>query len=56
MLWSTFLLPFTVGMLPFALVVFAFWAFGTWFGLPGQQTIVASLNASAAMPPSTAAP
>ena len=41
----TFLLPFTVGMLPFALVVFAFWAFGTWFGLPGQQTIVASLNA-----------
>ncbi len=41
----TFVLPLTVGMLPFALIVFAFWAFGTWFGLPGQQTIVASLNA-----------
>ena len=40
----TFLLPFTVGFLPLALLVFSFWAFGTWFGLPGQQTIVASLS------------
>jgi predicted MFS family arabinose efflux permease len=40
----TFVLPFTVGFLPLALLVFAFWAFGTWFGLPGQQTIVASLS------------
>jgi MFS family permease len=23
--------------------VFALWAFGTWFGIPGQQTIVAAL-------------
>jgi MFS transporter, DHA1 family, inner membrane transport protein len=40
----TFVLPFTVGYLPIALLVFAIWAFGTWFGLPGQQTIVASLS------------
>jgi predicted MFS family arabinose efflux permease len=40
----TFLLPFTVVALPLALLVFAAWAFGTWFGLPGQQSIVASLN------------
>jgi len=40
----TFLLPFTIGYLPLALLVFSFWAFGTWFGLPGQQTIVASLS------------
>lgn len=40
----TFLLPLTVGSLPLALLVFSAWAFGTWFGLPGQQTIVAGLN------------
>ena len=41
---GAFVLPWTVVALPVALVVLGFWAFGTWFGLPGQQTIVASLN------------
>jgi predicted MFS family arabinose efflux permease len=41
---GAFVLPLTAGSLPLGLAVFAFWAFGTWFGLPGQQTIVASLN------------
>jgi MFS transporter, DHA1 family, inner membrane transport protein len=44
MVVCTFLLPTTTVALPLALLVFAFWAFGTWFGLPGQQTIVAALN------------
>jgi MFS transporter, DHA1 family, inner membrane transport protein len=39
----TFVLPWTVVALPLALVVFAGWAFGTWFGIPGQQTIVAAI-------------
>jgi DHA1 family purine base/nucleoside efflux pump-like MFS transporter len=39
----TFVLPWTVVALPLALGVFAIWAFGTWFGIPGQQTIVAAL-------------
>jgi predicted MFS family arabinose efflux permease len=39
----TFVLPWTVVALPLALAVFAIWAFGTWFGIPGQQTIVAAL-------------
>jgi predicted MFS family arabinose efflux permease len=30
--------------LPLALLVFAGWAFGTWFGIPGIQTIVAGLS------------
>jgi multidrug resistance protein len=41
---GAFLLPLTAFSLPLALADFAFWAFGTWFGLPGQQTIVASLS------------
>src|SRR5262249_62248482 len=38
----TFVLPWTVVALPLALGVFAIWAFGTWFGIPGRQTIVAA--------------
>jgi len=41
---GAFVLPWTVVALPVALVVLGFWAFGTWFGQPGQQVIVASLN------------
>jgi multidrug resistance protein len=41
---GAFVLPWTVIALPVALVTLAFWAFGTWFGQPGQQMIVASLN------------
>jgi predicted MFS family arabinose efflux permease len=41
---GAFVLPWTVVALPVALVTLAVWAFGTWFGQPGQQVIVASLN------------
>jgi predicted MFS family arabinose efflux permease len=41
---GAFVLPWTVVALPVALVTLAFWAFGTWFGQPGQQVIVATLN------------
>jgi predicted MFS family arabinose efflux permease len=44
---SAFLLPFTVAALPLALLVIALWAFGTWFGVPGLQTIVAGLSSTA---------
>lgn len=41
---GTFLLPLTVVALPLALVAFAVWAFGTWFGVPASQVIIASLS------------
>ena len=42
---AAFVMPLTHVSLPLALVVFAGWAFGTWFGIPGIQTIVAGLSA-----------
>jgi multidrug resistance protein len=42
---AAFLMPLTRGSLPLALIVFSGWAFGTWFGIPGIQTIVAGLSA-----------
>jgi multidrug resistance protein len=42
---AAFVMPLTRISLPLALVVFAVWAFGTWFGIPGIQLIVASLSA-----------
>jgi DHA1 family inner membrane transport protein len=44
---AAFALPLTVIALPVALVVMGIWAFGTWFGMPGMQTIVAGLSTSA---------
>jgi predicted MFS family arabinose efflux permease len=41
---AAFVMPLTRVALPLALVVFAGWAFGTWFGIPGIQTIVAGLS------------
>ncbi|HEV7808971.1 MAG TPA: MFS transporter [Candidatus Limnocylindrales bacterium] len=41
---GSFVLPFTVVAIWVALLVLAFWAFGTWFGQPGQQMIVAGLS------------
>ena len=41
---AAFLLPLTTIALPLALGVIAIWAFGTWFGVPGMQTIVAGLS------------
>ncbi len=41
---AAFLVPLTAISLPLALLNFAFWAFGTWFGIPGMQTIVAGLS------------
>ena len=41
---GSFVLPWTVVALPVALLVLAGWAFGTWFGLPGQNTIVATFS------------
>jgi predicted MFS family arabinose efflux permease len=43
---AAFVMPLTRVALPLALVVFAGWAFGTWFGIPGIQTIVAGLSES----------
>jgi multidrug resistance protein len=40
-------LPQVTGALPLALAVFAVWAFGTWFGVPAMQTIVAGLSDTA---------
>ena len=44
---AAFLLPLTTSALPLALGVIAFWAFGTWFGVPGIQTIVAGISTTA---------
>jgi MFS transporter, DHA1 family, inner membrane transport protein len=44
---AAFLLPLTTAALPLALAVIAIWAFGTWFGVPGIQTIVAGLSSTA---------
>ena len=43
---AAFLLPLTTAALPLALGVIAIWAFGTWFGVPGIQTIVAGLSST----------
>jgi DHA1 family inner membrane transport protein len=44
---SVALLPLTSVALPVSLVFLATWAFGTWFGVPGMQTIVAGLSNTA---------
>jgi predicted MFS family arabinose efflux permease len=44
---AALILPLTKVSLPLAVVVFGCWAFGTWFAIPGQQTIVAGLSNSA---------
>lgn len=44
---SVLVLPLTTPVLPLSLVVLATWAFGTWFGVPGMQTIVAGLSNTA---------
>jgi predicted MFS family arabinose efflux permease len=41
------ILPSTPPSLPLGLLVFSVWVFGTWFGLPAQQSIAAGLNARA---------
>jgi DHA1 family inner membrane transport protein len=41
---AVFVLPLTTIALPLALIVFAMWAFGTWFGIPALNTIVAGLS------------
>lgn len=38
------ILPWTPVM-PVSILVYGFWAFGTWFGFPAQQTIVSELGA-----------
>jgi predicted MFS family arabinose efflux permease len=38
------LLTITAVALPITIAVFSVWAFGTWFGIPGIQTIVAELS------------
>jgi predicted MFS family arabinose efflux permease len=43
---AALLLPVTAVALPVTLAVFAVWAFATWFGIPGIQTIVAELSES----------
>jgi predicted MFS family arabinose efflux permease len=43
---AAFILPWTRVAFPLSIVVFAFWAFGTWFAIPGQQTIVAGLSST----------
>jgi predicted MFS family arabinose efflux permease len=43
---AVFVLPLTTIALPLALIVFAIWAFGTWFGIPALNTIVAGLSES----------
>ena len=43
---AVFVLPLTTAALPLALIVFAVWAFGTWFGIPALNTIVAGLSES----------
>ena len=44
---AAFLLPLTAAALPLALATFAVWAFGTWFGIPGLQTIITGLSDTA---------
>jgi predicted MFS family arabinose efflux permease len=44
---AALVLPLTAVALPLTVVVLGAWSFGTWFGLPGQQTIVAGLSDSA---------
>ncbi len=44
---ATFLLPLTTIALPLSLGAIAIWAFGTWFGIPGLQTIIAGLSSTA---------
>jgi predicted MFS family arabinose efflux permease len=44
---AAIVLPLTTVALPLTLIVFAFWAGGTWTGIPAMQTIVASLSGSA---------
>jgi DHA1 family inner membrane transport protein len=44
---AAFLLPLTTFALPATLIVMSIWAFGTWFGMPGMQTIVAGLSDTA---------
>ena len=44
---AAFLLPFTSVFLPWALLNFALWASGSWFGLPAQQALVSEMAAGA---------
>ena len=44
---AVLVLPQVTGAFPLALAVFAVWAFGTWFGVPAMQTIVAGLSDTA---------
>jgi len=44
---AVFILPSTPPFLVLSLAVFGLWVFGTWFGLPAQQSIAAGLNARA---------
>ena len=44
---AVFILPSTPPILALSLLVFAVWVFGTWFGLPAQQSIAAGLSARA---------
>lgn len=41
---AAFVLPLTAGLLPVSLLVIALWVFGTWFGLPAQQTLISGLQ------------
>ncbi|HLA15660.1 MAG TPA: MFS transporter [Candidatus Limnocylindrales bacterium] len=41
---AVLILPSTPPYLALSLLVFSLWVFGTWFGLPAQQTIAAGLN------------
>jgi multidrug resistance protein len=41
---AVFILPSTPPFLALSLLVFGVWVFGTWFGLPAQQSIAAGLN------------
>jgi MFS transporter, DHA1 family, inner membrane transport protein len=44
---AALVLPQVTGALPLALAVFSVWAFGTWFGVPAMQTIVAGMSSTA---------
>lgn len=44
---AVFILPSTPPYFPLSMLVFSLWVFGTWFGLPAQQSIEAGLNARA---------
>jgi predicted MFS family arabinose efflux permease len=43
---AALILPLTRVSLPLAILVFGCWAFGTWFAIPAQQTIVAGLSST----------